>query len=415
MPSYYGNLVDDATKRRLNTEAGQSFDTGLKGLTANARPVMSNAYGVGSLPAPSGSGIPSGYMPQSFPSRSPQSNPLGFLGNTDQVGPPSRTLDTPSRTPGASLPTPDFIAGNPGYATQTQSLSQGYNNALGNDVYAKGGTLTPGSADYQATRQTLGLPAEGSGPMYSRQYMAPGGTASGISGIAPGQGTVSVMDQGNGGTVDGNVAAINRQTAALQDLNQARLDDPNVGRFRFGTDGIRRGVDPLDVASGRTDSLGTLLPDVSRARTSQQLQLADMAQRANALQLQDSSARSGQQLQANTARANTLADLFKQQQQFGLEQQRLGVDQQKINADTALRANEQQQKWAQNAFENTFLKMPEGDRKMADADLTNHLMQLYDKGDQEGIKKLMPLASLILRYNPKPEDPLTAYLAQQQR
>lgn len=408
MPSYYGNLVDDATKRRLNTEAGQSFDTGLKRLTANSRPVISNAYGVGSLPAPAGGGIPSGYMPQSFPARSPQSNPLGFLNNTGQVGPPSRT-------PGASLPTPGFIAGNPGYATQTQALSQGYNNALGNDVYAKGGTLTPGSAEYQATRQTLGLPAEGSGPMYSRQYMAPGGTASGISGIAPGQGSLSVMDQGNGGTVEGNVAAINRQTAALQDLRQARLDDPNVGRFRFGTDGIRRGVDPLDVASGRTDSLGTLLPDVSRARTSQQLQLAELAQRANALQLQDSSARSGRQLQADTARANTLADLFKQQQQFGLEQQRLGVDQQKINADTALRTNEQQQKWAQNAFENTFLKMPEGDRKIAEADLTNHLVKLYDKGDQEGIKKLMPLASLILRYNPKPEDPLAAYLTQQQR
>ena len=410
MPSYYGNLVDDATKRRLNTEAVQSFDTGLKRLTSNSRPVISNAYGVGSLPTPAGGGIPSSYMPKSFPQRTPQSNPLGFLNNTGQAGPPSRT-------PGASLPTPDFIAGNPGYATQTQSLSQGYNNALGNDVYAKGGTLTPGSADYQnAMRDRLGGQfAGGSNPLYSRQYMAPGGTASGISGIAPGQGTVSVMDQGNGGTTEGNVAAINRQTAALQDLNQARLDDPNVGRGRFGTDGSRRGVEPVDVASGRTDSLGTLLPDVSRARTSQQLQLAEMAQRANALQLQDSSARSGQQLQANTARANTLADLFKQQQQFGLEQQRLGVDQQKINADTALRANEQQQKWAQNTFENTFLKMPEGDRKMAEADLTNHLMQLYDKGDQEGIKKLMPLASLILRYNPKPEDPLTAYLAQQQQ
>jgi len=410
MPSYYGNLVDDATKRRLNTEAGQSFDTGLKRLTANSRPVISNAYGVGSLPTPAGGGIPSGYMPQSFPQRTPQSNPLGFLNNTGQVGPPSRT-------PGASLPTPDFIAGNPGYATQTQSLSQGYNNALGNDVYAKGGTLTPGSTEYQnAMRDRLGGQfAGGSNPLYSRQYMTPGGTASGISGIAPGQGSLSVMDQGNGGTVEGNVAAINRQTAALQDLRQARLDDPNVGRFRFGTDGIRRGVDPLDVASGRTDSLGTLLPDVSRASTRQQLQLAELAQRANALRLQDSSAQAGRQLQADTARANTLADLFKQQQQFGLEQQRLGVDQQKINADTALRTNEQQQKWAQNTFENTFLKMPEADRKMAEADLTNHLMQLYDKGDQEGIKKLMPLASLILRYNPTPENPLAAYLTQQQR
>ena len=420
MPTYYGSLVDEATQRRLNAEAAQSFDAGLKRLTTGASPVLSNAYGVGALPAPS-PGISSGYMPQSLPVRAPQSNPLAFLDSGAPLGqrtslPKSGQGGSLPRTSGNSLPTPDFIDGNPGYATQTQALSQGY-SPLGNDAYAKGSPLIPGSPEYQnAMRAKLGGQfAGGSEPLYSRQYLAPGGTASGISGIAPGQGSLSVMDQGNGGTVEGNVAAINRQTAALQDLRQARLDDPNVGRFRFGTDGIRRGVDPLDVASGRTDSLGTLLPDVSRARTSQQLQLAEMAQRANALQLQDSSARSGRQLQADTARANTLADLFKQQQQFGLEQQRLGVDQQKINADTALRTNEQQQKWAQNAFENTFLKMPEGDRKIAEADLTNHLMQLYDKGDQEGIKKLMPLASLILRYNPKPEDPLAAYLAQQQR
>ena len=43
MPSYYGNLVDDATKRRLNTEAVQSFDTGLKIINAPwiARPLVS--------------------------------------------------------------------------------------------------------------------------------------------------------------------------------------------------------------------------------------------------------------------------------------------------------------------------------------------------------------------------------------
>ena len=310
MPSYYGNLVDDATKRRLNTEAVQSFDAGLKGLTANARPVMSNAYGVGSLPTPAGGGIPSSYMPKSFPQRTPQSNPLGFLNNTGQAGPPSRT-------PGASLPAPDFIAGNPGYATQTQSLSQGYNNALGNDVYAKGGTLTPGSAEYQnAMRDRLGGQfAGGSNPLYSRQYMAPGGTASGISSVAPGQGTVSVLSQGNGGTTDGNVAAINRQTAALQDLNQARLDDPNVGRFRFGTDGIRRGVDPLDVASGRTDSLGTLLPDVSRGGPRSQLRVADLMQQANIASLQDARAGQQQQLQGQANANSALSDLFRQQQQ----------------------------------------------------------------------------------------------------
>lgn len=168
MPSYYGNLVDDATKRRLNTEAVQSFDTGLKRLTANSRPVISNAYGVGSLPTPAGGGIPSGYMPQSFPQRTPQSNPLGFLNDAGQPGFSISDAGGPGTNAGASLPTPDFIAGNPGYATQTQSLSQGYNNALGNDV-REGGTLTPGSAEYQnAMRDRLGgLFAGGSNPLYS--------------------------------------------------------------------------------------------------------------------------------------------------------------------------------------------------------------------------------------------------------
>ncbi|MBK8184719.1 MAG: hypothetical protein IPK63_18330 [Candidatus Competibacteraceae bacterium] len=348
MPSYYGNLVDDATKRRLNTEAVQSFDTGLKRLTSNSRPVISNAYGVGSLPTPAGGGIPSSYMPKSFPQRTPQSNPLGFLNNTGQVG-----LRLGRR---ASLPTPDFIAGNPGYATQTQSLSQGYNNALGNDVYAKGSTLTPGSAEYQnAMRDRLGGQfAGGSNPLYSRQYMAPKRNRFRYFWIAPGQGTVSVRDQGNGGTVEGMSPRSTDRPLRYKTSIKRGSTIPMWGASASARMGYVGVSIPWMSPAAEPIPLGTLLPDVSRARTSQQLQLAEMAQRANALQLQDSATRSGQQLTANTARANTLADLFKQQQQSGLEQQRLGVDQQKINADTALRTSEQQQKWAQNTFENTF-------------------------------------------------------------
>ena len=259
---------------------------------------------------------PSDYMPANLPPRSPQQNPLAFL--NDQ---PERTnalpgVAGPSRTPGPALPSHDYIAGNPGYGQDTAMMSRGY-APLGNGAYAQGNMLSPGSFGYQeAMRGRIGGQfAGGSEPLYQRGYTTSAGTASGVSRVAPGQGTLNVMDQGNGGTVEGNVAAINRQIAALQDLHQAQLDDPYNGRFRFGADGIRRGVDPLDVASGRTDALGTLLPDVSRGGPRSQLKLADLMQQANISSLQDARSGQQQQLQSQANANSALYDLFRQQQQ----------------------------------------------------------------------------------------------------
>ena len=129
--------MDDATKRRLNTEAVQSFDTGLKRLTANSRPVIRVTPMEWDRCQPRQGRNSNGYMPQSFPANST----VQSAGVLERCRPNRLSVSdagVPARTPGASLPAPDFIAGNPGYATQTQSLSQGYNNALGNDVYAKG-------------------------------------------------------------------------------------------------------------------------------------------------------------------------------------------------------------------------------------------------------------------------------------
>ena len=235
---------------------------------------------------------PSGYMPENLPSRSPQQNPLSFLG----------APSLPGRTPGPALPNPDYIAGHPGYGQDTAMMSRGY-APLGDGVYSQSNAVRPG---------TVG---DGSQIAYNRNYTSQSGTANGVSRFAPGQGTMSVMDQGNGGTVEGNVAAINRQIAALQDLHQAQLDDPYNGRFRFGADGIRRGVDPLDVASGRTDALGTLLPDVSRDGPSSQLNLAELMQKANIASLQDVRTGQQQQLQSQANANAALSDLFRQQQQ----------------------------------------------------------------------------------------------------
>lgn len=249
-------------------------------------------------------GLPSldSYTPSNLPSRSPQQNPLSFLnsqsGRTDALPGVAGT----SRTPGPALPSPDYIASNPGYGQDTAMMSRGY-APLGNGVYSQSSAARPG---------TVG---DGSQIAYNRNYTSQSGTANGVSRFAPGQGTLNVMDQGNGGTVEGNVAAINRQITALQDLHQAQLDDPYNGRFRFGADGIRRGVDPLDVASGRTDALGTLLPDVSRGGPRSQLRLADLMQQANIASLQDARTGQQQQLQGQANANSSLSDFFRQQQQ----------------------------------------------------------------------------------------------------
>lgn len=264
----------------------------------------------GGLPAPSS------YMPEKLPARSPQQNPLSFL--NAQTGSASALpgVAGPYRTPGPALPSPDYIAGNPSYGQDAAMMSRGY-APLGDGAYSQGNTLQPGSTGYQdAMRGRIGGQfAGGSEPLYQRGYTTSAGTASGVSSVSPGRGTLNVADQGNGGTVEGNVAAINRQIAALQDLQQAQLDDPYNGRFRFGTDGIRRGVDPLDVASGRTDALGTLLPDVSRRGPRSQLRLADLMQQANIASLQDARTGQQQQLQSQANANSALSDLFRQQQQ----------------------------------------------------------------------------------------------------
>lgn len=246
---------------------------------------------------------PDSYMPSNRPARSPQQNPLGFLDRREIGTSASAKIPGPSvPMPGPALPSPDYIAGNPGYGQDTAMMSRGY-APLGNGVYAQSSSARPG---------TVG---DGSQIAYNRNYTSQAGTANGVSRFSPGLGTLNVMDQGNGGTVEGNVAAINRQIAALQGLQQAQLDDPYNGRFRFGADGIRRGVDPLDVASGRTDALGTLLPDVSRSGPRSQLKLADLMQQANIASLQDARTGQQQQLQGQANANSALSDLFRQQQQ----------------------------------------------------------------------------------------------------
>lgn len=60
-----------------------------------------------------------------------------------------------------------------------------------------------------------------------------------------GGGTVSIMNQGNGGTVEGNVAALNRQTAAWTSLREAQNPGITTGTGRFGPSQEAPSTDPF--------------------------------------------------------------------------------------------------------------------------------------------------------------------------
>lgn len=162
-----------------------------------------------------------------------------------------------------------------------------------------------------------------------------------------GGGTLSVLDQGNGGTVEGNVAALNRQTEALRDLREAQnpgITTGNAGRafgdtVSFGTPGGGFGQEQLD--ANRSFSFRDLpfgQPGDARRRKDmlalmglQQQGQQFAAQQASdqqkmAMQQQAGILRGAQE--AQTAAANRQWEQAKFGQQQGLDQQRLTLAQQ---------------------------------------------------------------------------------------
>lgn len=67
-----------------------------------------------------------------------------------------------------------------------------------------------------------------------------------------GGGTVSVMDQGNGGTVEGNVASLTRQADAMRSLRETMNPGITTGTGQFGP----RAAEPVDPFSRPTDGNG---------------------------------------------------------------------------------------------------------------------------------------------------------------
>lgn len=217
----------------------------------------------------------------------------------------------------------------------------------GQRVVAHPSTLTGG-------RMQDGLPQ----PIYQTDYAVYGNegrqgalTITGANRRAGG-GTLSVLDQGNGGTVAGNVAALDRQTEALRSLREARNPGITTGQagrafgdlVSFGTPGGGFGQDALD--ANRAPALSDQFagqPGGARARRDL-LSLMDLQQRDQHFNAQQQQQAAQQQAgilrgaqEAQNAAANRQWEQAKWGQQYGLDQQKLALDQGKFVLDAASR------------------------------------------------------------------------------
>ncbi|MER2527138.1 MAG: hypothetical protein ABTR07_04330 [Candidatus Competibacter denitrificans] len=135
---------------------------------------------------------------------------------------------------------------------------------------------------------------------------------------------LSVMDQGNGGTVEGNVAAINRQTEALRSLREAQnpgiTTGTNQGAFgdvvSIGTPGGNFGDEAM-----RAEKIRGLIGDAANGRGFSQGRRSAMLDGAQAL------ATMNQQPGVTRLLAQNMGDPYKLAR-LKLDTQRLGIDQQ---------------------------------------------------------------------------------------
>lgn len=274
-----------------------------------------------------------------------------------------RTLESPTLGRIAAL-NPDFMG------------AEANRRAAIEARYPPTGIAAPAPAQAPAT------PAASRSPMTLSSITAP--APANLSPLRDLRG-ISVMDQGDGGTVEGNVAAIDRQTAALRDLNQARLDD---SRFRFGASSIGEygksiGDDVLD----RDRFLRQFQRPKDRlaaqdllARGS--LQAADLASRERIAQGAQQAGLLKGAFDAQTDAARQQFERAKWGQQLGLDQARFGLDQQKAALDAARQGILDQSTLAKNA-------------RPSPNDIKAELMRRYLAGGEDSAQALEALRQLF--------------------
>lgn len=358
---------------------------------------------------------------------------------------PTPTLLQPKPKEPPAPPVPGSLAGAIGAANYPNDNSI---SNLGNVASAQGlarqtqGALLANQGYQPITDQGMGgamrqvAPTPGFGPENPNRVPAPGQSAGtttyqvpGVQGQAvfqglPAQksGTLSVMDQGNGGTVEGNVAAINRQTEALRSLREARnpgITTGDIGQVQEpkAPDMFARPGDGNGDSQKRQQEYEGLLREAANekgwgaskraaAKTAAAQSLIEPGMAAAKLQ-------GDQQASANTRdaqNAQTRATLYgqmlegqRQDRQFGLNQQnyelnqqKAGVDQQTAQAQQALHAvnalkgmSEVQRETSMNALLDQIQKT---DPKSPDYERLSRIYMLAKRGTEP---KADPLTSLM--------------------
>lgn len=378
-----------------------------------SRGIMPFLFPQPTTPAPqgmSGRGRPAPFsVPESTP-RAPKKNPLDFLG-----GAPASPSSPQASPLGAAQYPPKDTLSNLGDYVAAQDLSTRTTQALGaapaiSFAQQTGGTLiNPAIGDAGGIQSVVAQPPtllgyQSKTPQYQSDYRVFGGNGEqgSVSVTGPdrrvGGGTLSAPDQGNGGTVEGNVAAINRQTEALRSLREAR--NPGITTGEWGQPQEPKAVNPyelpgdsrLDTASRQQTAeqgLANAMDPYSHrgGSTRQRMATVAAAQGLAAPGMENAKLFSDQRsskdnLAAHLATAtanryNTDADLA---QRMLAAQRQAGVDQRHSAMDNARLALEQRKQ--------------QGLEQQQEINITNAMVDIVREGELAGIwkdlKKLQP-------------------------
>lgn len=315
----------------------------------------------------------SNFAVPAFTPRAPKKNPLGFLGGAPASGPTPTSSEVATEnfnySLGSAFPPPQAHVEQADGNQQSQALSAALQAnpptrtlvdawAGGSQPYAPVFAGDSAATGRMAKAQTLdGWKTER--PEYTTPYFdAQGKEIASITGPDQrvGGGTVSAPDQGNGGTVEGNAAAINRQAEALRSLREAR--NPGITTGDIGQVQAPKPIDPwarpgdsFGDSQRREQEYASLLSAIqsdrgwgsakrnqSRAAAAQAMIEPGVALARTTAEQQGSKDNLAAHLAATAAsRYNTDADLTQRmlaaQRQAGLDSRQAGMDNARLALD----------------------------------------------------------------------------------
>lgn len=307
--------------------------------SAPTLPVIPNA-------APQPALLPS---PQPNAARRRQADRVSVTGNAVGLPPMGGAAEAPfSRlSAAANYPNDNTISNLGDYPAARGLAAQTQGAMLANQGYAPISDAGSGGIMRQVT------PNAGFGADAPNRVAAPGQSAGtttyqvpGVQGQATFQGLPAqqrggymVQDQGNGGTIEGNVARLNSQIEALRGLREARNPGITTGGGSLPSaptmDLFARQGDSFGDSQMREQQYDSLMKQAGSGRRMTRNQRAAMAEGAQGLiapglaQIQQQGQMYGQQLDAYGRQQAAQAALQQQDQAYALGQQKTALDAQK--------------------------------------------------------------------------------------